>query len=147
MGTLRIPRGVRNKNPLNIRHGQARWQGLAAKQSDKEFCQFSDMRWGWRAAFKLLCETYYMKRGLHTLDDIIARWAPAEDGNYPKAYALRVATAVGCSPDAELPHPRANQAIWRRIGWAMARVENGDWKLDYWAMMSGFALWFNTLKK
>ena len=147
MATSRVPRGVRNKNPLNIRHSKAKWLGLAATQTDKEFCQFREMRYGWRAAFMLLCGNYYMKRGLHTLDAIIERWAPASDGNYPKAYALRVAAAVGVSPDAELPHPAQNAAIWRRIGWAMAQVENGNYKLYYWDMVAGYALWFNTLKK
>ena len=73
MATSRVPRGVRNKNPLNIRHSKAKWLGLAVTQTDKEFCQFREMRYGWRAAFMLLCGNYYMKRGLHTLDAIIER--------------------------------------------------------------------------
>ena len=77
--STQIPRGIRNNNPLNIRRSKADWQGLVAPSTDKEltsgrlgsgsadskqasvcthydaeFCQFENMFYGFRAAFKLL---------------------------------------------------------------------------------------------
>ena len=46
-------RGWRNNNPLNIRRGE-QWSGLCAQQTDKVFCQFLNMTWGYRAAAKVL---------------------------------------------------------------------------------------------
>ena len=39
-------RGIRNNNPLNIRRSADKWQGLKAQQEDREFFQFSEMKWG-----------------------------------------------------------------------------------------------------
>ena len=33
-------RGIRNNNPLNIRHSKDKWQGIAITQTDKSFVQF-----------------------------------------------------------------------------------------------------------
>ena len=30
------PRGLRNNNPLNIRHGQSKWKGRSEEQNDRE---------------------------------------------------------------------------------------------------------------
>ena len=30
------PRGLRNNNPLNIRHGQSNWQGTHPEKTDKD---------------------------------------------------------------------------------------------------------------
>ena len=35
-------RGMRNNNPLNIRHGKSRWVGMAEQQSDRAFVQFTE---------------------------------------------------------------------------------------------------------
>lgn len=74
MSNVTYPRGFRNNNPLNIRKG-SNWKGLALVQSDKSFCVFEEMRFGIRAALYLLLK-YYKKYNLHTLYDIISRWAP-----------------------------------------------------------------------
>lgn len=82
------PRGFRNNNPLNIRKGSS-WKGLSSVQSDKSFCVFSSMRYGIRAAIYLLLK-YYKVYGLHTLYDIISRWAPQGENdteNYCKLVA------------------------------------------------------------
>ena len=104
------------------------------------------MRWGWRAAFKLLCETYYARWKLRTIRDIINRWAPASDGNNPALYAKKVATAIGYGVEQGLPAPRENPALWQRLAWAMAKVENGNYMMDYDEMKQGFSLWFNDLR-
>ncbi len=142
-----LPRGLRNRNPLNIRRTGAPWKGLAADQSgDKAFCVFSEMKYGWRAAFKLLGDTYYTKLGLRTLNDIIGRWAPPTDGNDTEDYISRVqrATCINSTHDV-LPPPRRAPALWRRIAWAMAQVENGGATMLYSDMEAGFQLWVNGL--
>jgi len=54
---VKLPRGIRNNNPLNIRKSADKWQGLSTLQEDKEFFQFETIEWGWRAAFVILCKT------------------------------------------------------------------------------------------
>ncbi len=77
-------RGIRNNNPANIRRG-CNWIGLAEKQTDKEFCQFVKMTWGVRALLVTL-RTYVVKHKLHTIPQIIERWAPPQDGNATNRY-------------------------------------------------------------
>ena len=113
MREKKLPRGLRNCNPLNIRRSNSRWLGLNPAATDREFCQFLSMRWGWRAAFKLLCETYYARWGLHTVQNIIGRWAPPNDGNNTSQYIATVCTAIGKRGDEELPAPRENPALWQ----------------------------------
>lgn len=77
-------RGIRNNNPANIRHG-CNWKGLIRQQKDREFCQFVTMTWGVRALLVTL-RTYVVKHHLHTVREIITRWAPPSDGNNTEAY-------------------------------------------------------------
>ena len=53
-----MTRGIRNNNPLNIRHSADRWQGAAEEQNDPSFVQFKSMAYGYRAAWKTL-ESYW----------------------------------------------------------------------------------------
>lgn len=96
------PRGIRNNNPGNIRHGD-QWQGLASVQTDPSFAQFSEPRWGVRALARVL-RTYYNKYGLRTIEAIIARWAPPNENDTP-AYVRSVANSMAVSPTAELTFP------------------------------------------
>ena len=36
-------RGLRNNNPLNIRHSADRWRGVRKEQTDPSFVQFESM--------------------------------------------------------------------------------------------------------
>lgn len=98
------PRGIRNHNPGNIRHAKAtRWQGMATHQTDPQFVQYSDPRWGIRAIARVLI-TYQDKRQaadgspIDTVRDIIQRWAPSNENN-TDAYTNSVARALGLNPD------------------------------------------------
>ena len=78
------PRGIRNNNPLNIRHG-SKWQGLRPEQTDKCFCQFVSMEYGLRAAFRLL-RNYISgwggtRKPCRNIHDIVSRWAPESENN------------------------------------------------------------------
>lgn len=86
-------RGIRNNNPGNIRKGEP-WKGLKFKQTDSQFCQFINMGWGLRALIITL-RTYVTKHKLTSINDIIHRWAPEEDGNNTKSYVTYCASYVG----------------------------------------------------
>lgn len=90
-------RGIRNHNPGNIRLSSDRWQGLAPTQSDPEFFQFSEPKWGIRALAKLL-KNYQARYGLNTVRAIITRWAPPSE-NDTAAYIANVSQWSGVDPD------------------------------------------------
>lgn len=74
-------RGVRNNNPLNIRHNpRNRWKGLSKNQTDPAFYQFENMTYGVRAAMKLL-RNYAIQMKRYTIKDYITRWAPHSENN------------------------------------------------------------------
>lgn len=155
---VKLPRGLRNNNPLNIRitpaqrQGKDRWLGMCKEQTDKAFCQFTDMKWGWRAAFLLLTRNYYMVHHLYTPKDIIMRWAPPSDGNNTEAYIKFVCEKAGLQPDQYLGVPSSAEGLtWMKLALAMAIMENGITQkygvvkynlefLDYLAMMDGWML-------
>lgn len=121
----KLPRGIRNNNPLNIRKG-ARWRGLRDFATDKEFCEFKSMAYGFRAAFRTLV-TYYTKHDCRNLENIIFRWAPPNENN-TLAYLTHVKLKAGIDMSSrQLPDPcfQCNWPIWRRIIMAMASVETG----------------------
>lgn len=80
MGNSKLPRGLRNNNPGNIRKSSILWSGEIPNASDPEFCVFVSMPFGYRAIMKTLC-TYRKKHGLKTIDEMIQRWAPASENN------------------------------------------------------------------
>jgi len=133
------PRGIRNNNPLNIRRSGDKWQGLKAQQEDREFFQFSEMKWGWRAAFVILCRTYYNKYKLRTIRALITRWAPPKE-NDTEAYIRRVTDRIGIGPDTVLGSPQEHPAQWMMIAMAMAIVECGTAQLDYLSMLKGWEM-------
>ena len=147
------PRGIRNNNPLNIRLSSDKWQGqingkgnidgnssLSSERAGEEavFCVFSSMEYGWRAAFVILCKTYYGKYKLRTIRDIVSRWAPAKENNTP-AYIRHVSDYTGIGPDRDLGDPQTHPTNWLLIGYAMAVMENGK-TLPPIPMLKGFSL-------
>jgi hypothetical protein len=123
------PRGFRNHNPGNIRHG-SQWQGLAELQPDPEFCTFVDPESGIRALARVL-EVYQKKHKLNTVARIIARWAPPDgerpDGStYQQAtdrYVAYVANALGVAPGQAIDVTRP--MTMRALVAAIIRHENG----------------------
>ena len=147
------PRGIRNNNPLNIRLSKDKWQGQinpsgnanvndndnnSSLKGESDFCQFYTMEYGWRAAFVILCKTYYGKYKLRTIRDIVSRWAPPKENNTP-AYIRHVSDYTGIAPNKVLGSPQENPTLWLLIGYAMAVVENGK-ALPAVPMLKGFAL-------
>ena len=140
---VKLPRGIRNNNPLNIRLSKDRWQGQrppsTSPEGEKAFCVFESMAYGWRAAFKLLCHTYYGKYKLKTIRALITRWAPPKENN-TEAYIRRVTDRIGIGADTVLGSPQEQPAQWMMIAMAMAIVECGTTQLDYLSMLKGFSL-------
>ena len=135
-----LPRGIRNHNPLNIRRtAKDVWKGLADMQTDRAFCQFKSLVYGWRAAFYLLTRTYYHKYRLYTIRSIVSRWAPSNENN-TEAYIANVSKLTGINPDEPLGIPSEKPSRWMMVGAAMAIQENGMESMDYFAMMQGWEL-------
>lgn len=120
-----LPRGFRNNNPLNIRKG-SKWKGLSPVQGDKSFCVFTSMRYGLRAGIYLLLK-YYTKYNLHTLYEIISRWAPQcenDTWNYCKLVALQMGIPMKYIPSLDLNLSYDTERLYNLIC-AMIYVENG----------------------
>ena len=104
---MKLPRGLRNNNPLNIRHSASRWQGARVEQTDKSFVQFTSMTMGYRAAWRIL-ETYYKRfEAQHkpfTPRNIILRWAPPNE-NDSEAYLRRVCQLTNLAGNEALVRP------------------------------------------
>ena len=133
---VKLPRGIRNNNPLNIRLSKDKWQGqingkgnidgnssLSSERAGGEavFCVFSSMAYGWRAAF-LLLHTYMSKYKLTTVRKIIYRWAPPNENN-TAAYTNHVCYLAHLDPNQEIEF--GNKLTMLQIGRAMCQVENG----------------------
>ena len=154
---VKEPRGIRNNNPLNIRLSSDKWQGQinpsgnanvndndnnSSLKGESDFCQFYTMEYGWRAAFVILCKTYYGKYKLKTIRDIVTRWAPPKENN-TEAYIRHVSDYTGIGPDRDLGDPQTHPTNWLLTGYAMAVMENGK-TLPPIPMIKGFALAVNS---
>ena len=122
---LRQPRGLRNKNPLNIvKNPNISWQGEIKPSTDKNFAQFETLAYGCRAALKLL-RTYYEKHHCRTISSIIRRWAPETENNV-QAYIQNVSRMTGIEPTTPLPPMKEEtKLVWCDLVLAMATVECG----------------------
>ena len=143
---MSLPRGIRNNNPLNIRRSKDQWKGLADAQTDRAFCQFKSLEYGWRAAFYLLTRTYYHKYRLYTIRTIIRRWAPPGENN-TEAYIANVSRLTGIDPDEPIGIPLEKPSHWMMVGIAMAIKDHGTDSLDYFAMLRGWEMCRNDALK
>ena len=114
-----LPRGLRNNNPLNIRHNSDTFQG-EIKGTDKAFKTFSCMPYGYRAGFVIL-HTYLM-RGENTIAKIVSRFAPPIENDTGK-YIEFVENHSGISRHKELRATDGSDYIL--IVSAMSFMENG----------------------
>ena len=118
---MKIPRGIRNNNPLNLRVGN-NWKGEVANPSDHTFEQFTEMKWGVRAAFIVL-RNYIVRHKCNTIRKIIPRWAPANENN-TLAYIATVSQRANIQPDEPISFDNTCQMIALLL--AMCFVENGQ---------------------
>ena len=118
------PRGIRNNNPLNIIHTKDNWLGLRNPQYDKRFCEFTHMKYGYRAA-AIILKKYMTHYHWNTITEIISAWAPHCENN-TQAYIDAVCKMMDVTPDYEITFD--NQPMVCMLMSAMTVVENGkDW--------------------
>lgn len=146
--TMTKPRGIRNNNPLNIRHGKDQWLGAAATQTDNAFVQFQSMTYGYRAAWRTL-QTYYKRlkerKKLFTVENILHRWAPPKE-NDTKEYIRTVLSLSSIGGNERLLPPQ-NVTGYHRLSAliaAMTVVECGirPTQVDTEAIYQGYKLAF-----
>lgn len=131
---MKLPRGLRNNNPLNIRIGND-WRWERIPNTDGVFEQFTEMKYGYRAAFIIL-KRYINKYQRNTIAKIIESWAPSNENNTAQ-YIATVSTLTGIRPYDVLDF---NDSIdMCRIVHAMAYVENGQ-EVDKSEILEGYDL-------
>ena len=115
--------GYRQNNPLNIRVNSANnWKGKISPSDDPRFEQFSDMAYGYRAAFILMRN--HIKKGENTVAKLISTWAPANE-NHTNTYINFVCEQTGYLPATILSPDNSTQL--KNMAYAMSIFENG-WK-------------------
>ena len=117
----KLPRGLRNNNPGNIRQSSTKYLGEVQPSQDSAFKQFQSIDYGYRAMFVLI-EHYYRKRGLKTIRQIISRYAPASENN-TEGYIQQVASICFRAADEEIDITNKDEMVL--LVSAMSRVENG----------------------
>jgi len=127
------PRGLRNNNPLNIRHSRDFFLG-EIKGTDRAFKSFVSLAYGYRAAFVTLYT--YLKSGRNTIEKIIFKWAPPSENN-TLGYIAKVEKYSGVPKDKVLT--AVDGAEYILIVAAMSAVENGQ-NADINQIKAGFAL-------
>lgn len=114
-----MTRGLRNKNPGNIRHNAAnKWKGQSGVD-DKGFVIFSDYSHGVRAIGKILDS--YKRRGVLTIKQIISEWAPNSE-NDTNAYLSSVLKYTGQRADLI---PVREEGDYTPLVMAIIKHENG----------------------
>jgi hypothetical protein len=128
-----LPRGLRNNNPLNIRHNTDNFQGEITG-TDKSFKTFSCLPYGYRAGFVILHT--YLVRGFNTIEKIISRFAPPIE-NDTESYIAFVERHTGIPRNKELT--AKDGADYILIVSAMSFMENGR-NADISEIKAGFNL-------
>lgn len=119
--SIRIPRGIRNNNPLNIRIGNT-WLGEIPNPTESEFEQFVNVVYGLRAAFCIL-RRYIRRYHSNTIRKIVSRWAPRVE-NDTDHYCSFVAQRCNVNPDAVIDY--FDEELMVKIVRAMAKFECGE---------------------
>ena len=148
-----MKRGLRNNNPLNIRHSRSCWQGMAKEQNDAVFVTFQSMAYGYRAAWRTLFTYFYRfitEKKPFTVRNIISRWAPPSE-NDTESYIRTVLqlTSIGGQEKLLPPdHVQSYRQLSRLIA-AMTVMENGIRmeEVDTQAIYEGYQLAFPDKRK
>lgn len=115
------PRGERNNNPGNIRHGEP-WLGLSPIQEDANFAAFTSPFFGIRALCKTLLN-YQKRHGKKTIEQILFRWAPPVE-NDTESYIEAVSKEVGIGAKDEIQLV-GDVGLLSALAKAIIRHENG----------------------
>jgi len=123
------PRGIRNRNPGNVKRSGSNWIGKVphAQSTDPIFEQFTDPKWGIRVIAYLLL-VYQRDKGKRTVRALISEpggWAPSNTDKNPASYATHVANAIGVPADAYIDL-FARDALLAGMVQAIIQFENGQ---------------------
>lgn len=116
-----MSRGLRNRNPGNIRRSGSRFRGEVVPGRDASFKEFETMAWGYRAMFVLL-DGYRRRHALSTIRQFITRYAPPSE-NFTVGYIRFVARTTGIDADTPLDTRSPRDMI--PLVCAMSEIENG----------------------
>lgn len=134
MEQMKLPRGIRNNNPLNIRIGNA-WVGEVEHPTDKLFEQFTSMVYGLRAGFIIL-RRYIERYHINTIEGIISRWAPTNENNTGR-YIITVSSMMGISPYEKISFDC--EGTMTALVAAMVKVECGC-EVDAGEILAGYRM-------
>lgn len=116
-------------NPLNIRYNSRnKWLGQCGE--DNGFCEFSNIKYGIRAAGYLLMYSY-RKAGYRTYSELITRFAPASDGNPTLNYIAFVCSSLHVFPFDE-PKTLRNFAGLVRYMWMFEQGKDSKVWISRW---------------
>lgn len=117
-------------NPGNIRISSTPWQGKSEPHNGFE--TFIAPEYGLRAMCKILLNYYFLYK-LHSIRQIISRWAPPSE-NDTAAYIEAVCDDCAINPDEDIQldtHiPFAEQTMLRDLMKAITKHENGSQPYD-----------------
>lgn len=127
------PRGIRNKNPLNI---EARESWVGQVGDDGRFIVFETVLHGFRAAGRIMKTK--AGRGVRTIESIISEWAPpvndaGELENHTQNYINFVSDETGIAKDSVLSADE-----YPKVLAAMVIMENGQNPYTYDEIKQGF---------
>ena len=137
-----MARGYRNCNPGNIIHSRVRYKGEIVPSADPKFKQFESMAWGFRAMFVLL-DTYRVRYGLKTLQQMIERYAPPSE-NATTGYVGYITRRTRIADLSTVDTHSEKQMI--PLVTAMAAMENGS-DPDAEDVRKGWELFINSTPK
>lgn len=89
---MTLPRGMRNKNPMNLVKTKINWIGKVEKSTDRTFEQFTRMEYGIRAGAMDIAND--IRKGKNTVEKLIEEFAPSSENN-TKAYIRNVCKRIG----------------------------------------------------
>lgn len=112
-GSARVPLGIRNNNPGNLR-------SAPGALSSGGFAQFSTLSQGLSAEDRQL--DLYGQRGINTLAGVASRWAPSSE-NDTAAYIAGLVKSTGFSANQQLD--LSDPAVRQKIANAINAQENG----------------------
>lgn len=135
-----MARGYRNCNPGNIRNSSVRYLG-EKESTDIAYKQFESMAWGFRAMFVLL-DTYRVRYGLKTLQQMIERYAPPSE-NDTTGYVSYITRRTRIADISTVDTHSEKQMI--PLVTAMAVMENGT-EPDSDDVHKGWELFINSSK-
>lgn len=124
---MALPRGIRNNNPSNIRHGD-NWIGMSDTQKDSSFVTFTDAKYGIRAMVRIFRS--YRNRGVYTLGQIISTWAPSNENN-TEAYIAAAEKSTGWDRNHVVVEMEGD---YQTLIKAIIKHENGAAYAEYYSL-------------